>query len=350
MEKVIKKNNKIYKYYYINDPVSLKIMFTNIIYFYNSADKNKIIGIDFEFCKVSKEKKNVSLIQINLENSSNIGFIFIFNPNYLTKNKIKIFIKFICSRRIIKIIHGGEALDIPYIFDNLFNKNINFIKKFLRNTYDTKFICEYLGIEKCNIYDLLYEFNVIDHETLNDLYKLNENIGPIHKINLDIKTININKNYEEYVINDVLYLPSLYKKMKMKLSKDMIILQELTNINFYIKRDFNKKFNKLYDEINKMNNYFIIDKNKNKIKLIDFFNYHIYYENNNPLLKYNMVTYFSQFIQIMIKCVLYKKINDKYIIYKSNNIKYNENINYLSILLKYPNITKIINTIKFNFL
>jgi len=350
MENIIHKNNKNYYYYSINDAVTLKLMFKKIILFYNDSDTKKIIGIDFEFYKVSKENKNVSLIQINLENSNNEGFIFIFNPNYLTKKKLNVFIKFICSKRIIKIIHGGEALDIPYLFNNLFNKNNKLIKKFLKNTYDTKFICQYLGFDKCNIYDFLHKFKVINDNTLNKLNQLNENIGPIHEIILDINTINKNKNYKEYVINDVLYLPSLYNKIKIKLSDEINILQELTHINYYIKRDFNENFILTYENINKMNNYFIIDKNKNNIKLIDFFYFHVYYQNNNPLLKYNNVTYFNQFIQTLIKCLLYQKINEKYTIYKLNYVKYIGKIECNKIVLDFPYIKNIINKINFNFL
>ena len=75
MTNTINKNNKLYKYLCINDLVTLKFMFKNIMYYYNDSDKNKIIGIDFEFYKVSKNEKNASLIQINLENSSNISSV-----------------------------------------------------------------------------------------------------------------------------------------------------------------------------------------------------------------------------------------------------------------------------------
>lgn len=353
MANIINKNNKSYKYLCINDLVTLKFMFKNIIHYYNDSDKNKIIGIDFEFYKVYKKNKKASLIQINLENSTNISYIFVFDPNFLTIKKLNIFIKFICSKRIIKIIHGGEALDIPYLFDHLFNKNNKLIKKFLKKTFDTKFICEYLGFNKCNIYDLLYEFNVIDDNTLNELNILNQNIGPIYEITLNINTIKLNKYYEDYVINDVLYLPSLYNKIKQSTyfsSNELFTLQELTNINFHIKRNFNKKFNLLYEKINKINNYFIINENNDKIKLIDFFYYYFYYQNDNILLKYNVVTYFSQFIQTIIKCLLYKQINAKYIIYKSNNIKYINKLDCFNIILKFPNITQNYNKYTFSLI
>lgn len=358
MENIIYKNNKTYHCLTINNLKSLKLMFKKIVFFYNDNNTYKIVGIDFEFYKINKnideninkniDNKVASLIQINLENSSNLGLIFIFNPNILTKRKLNIFIRFICSKRIIKIIHGGEALDIPYIFNNVFNKKKKLIKKFLKNTYDTKFICEYLNLDKCNIYDLLHKFNVINDDTLNELNKLNETIGSIYKINLDINSINLDEKYELYVINDVLYLPSLYNKIKIKLKNEINIIQELTNISYYIQRDFDKNFIILYNEINKMNNYFTIDKNKKKTKLIDFFYNYVDLQKNNSLLKYNNITYFNQFINTIIKCLLYENINKKNIIYKSKNMIYKlKNINYKKIILKYPFIINVINKIIF---
>ena len=80
-----------------------------------------------------------------------------------------------------------------------------------------------------------------------------------------------------------------------------------------------------------------------------FFNYYFYCQ-HNPLLKYNIVTYFNQFIQTIIKCLLYKEINKKYTIYKLNNVKYDHNLDYLKFILKYPNISKIINKINFSLI
>jgi len=340
MEKIIHKNNKKYYYLCVNDLITLNLMFKKLIYFYNDSNKNKIIGIDFEFEKVTKENKNVSLIQINYEDSSNTGYIFVFDPNTLNTKQLKVFIKFLCSRRIIKIIHGGEALDIPYLFDNLFNKENKVIKKFLRNLYDTKFICQYFNLTKCNIYDLLYEYKVIDTKTINELNKLNDIIGPISNITLNIDTISSNKNFEEYVITDVLYLPKLYYTLRKKYNNELNIIRELTDISYNIKRNVNN-----YKKINDMNNYYIIIKN-DKLNLIDVFYYYFYYElSNNTLIKYMSVTYFNEFIQNIIKFIVYQHIHKKYIIYKSKNIQYDEEILFDNKLLKYPNIKNIIDKI-----
>ena len=48
---------------------------------------------------------------------------------------------------MIKILHGGESLDIPYLFDQVL-KDKKLIKSFCKNLFDTKYLCEYGHIEK----------------------------------------------------------------------------------------------------------------------------------------------------------------------------------------------------------
>jgi hypothetical protein len=50
------------------------------------------IGIDFEFKQVRKEDRDVALMQLNLENSSNDAYIFICYPPDMTKDNLQILI------------------------------------------------------------------------------------------------------------------------------------------------------------------------------------------------------------------------------------------------------------------
>jgi ribonuclease D len=86
----------------------------------NQKEKH-YIGIDFEFKQVAKENREIALMQINLENDSNIGYIFVLYPPDLTKENYDLLIKLISTPEIIKILHGAESLDIPYIVQDLFN-------------------------------------------------------------------------------------------------------------------------------------------------------------------------------------------------------------------------------------
>jgi hypothetical protein len=316
------KNNKKYNIIVVNNNDTQKILLEQLIKF---KKKNTMIGLDFEFKKVSKESREVALAQINLENHRKEAYIFICYPPKLSEKTISAFIDILTDDKVIKIIHGGESLDMPYIYNSIFNQNNNLFKKFLKNLYDTKFLCEYNELDKCSIYELLKRMKVIDDNQVAILEKLEGKIGPIHLIEFNIS--NLNNNLINYALYDVIFLPALLKKFK-----DIEIIQELTMINYYIKiiTNYNKnerlEFNKLYRELNEINNNFI-DKD-NKIKLIDIYNKFKINNNIEDLLK---VTYFKNFIETIIKYYVYKKTLDENIVYASNNvinkIKLNYNLN-----------------------
>ena len=97
------------------------------------------------------------------------------------------------TSKIIKIFHGGESLDFPYLINVI--KDPEKIYKFLRYSFDTKFLCEYYKSfknekQKCNIYDAMLYFNVMTKEKYDELEVINIKNGPIWKVNWD----NINKN------------------------------------------------------------------------------------------------------------------------------------------------------------
>ena len=119
-------NNKIYNVLVVKDKIQLKFMNKKFKEFNN---ENTIIGLDFEFKKVSKDNKEIALMQINLENNTKNAYIFIIYPPALNNKGSRRLRKLLCNEKIIKIIHGGESLDIPYIFNNLL-KNKFYIFKF----------------------------------------------------------------------------------------------------------------------------------------------------------------------------------------------------------------------------
>ncbi len=214
----------------------------------------KYVGIDFEY-----HKNKIKLWQLCFDN--NVFIIY----EKIIKNKYEDFIiKNILLSKIIKIFHGGESLDFPYLFNLL--KEPKLIYKFLKHTFDTRFLCEYYKLlftnnKICNIYDSMLYFNAIDNNLYNELQKINKNMGHIWKINWD--TIENNKNLIIYTIYDVLYLKRLlikiFNKYKEKnLSEDFY---ELKKINSYI---LIKRNNINYDI--KLN-----IKNLDKYKTIDYY-------------------------------------------------------------------------------
>jgi hypothetical protein len=301
-------NDKIYYILVVDDNDKINFMNNK---FKEFEKEDTIIGLDFEFRKVSKNSREIALAQINLENNEQDAFIFIFYPPNL-KNKIFL-LNLLCNKNIIKILHGGESLDIPYLFNDFFDNNNKLIKDFIINLYDTKFLCEYYHLinnlnKKCSIYNLLEEFKIIDKKNIKKLEDLEKNIGKIYFVRFDIN--NLSENLINYALYDVIYLPTLIKKfINIKMTK---IISEFTGIIYYL-----KKTNEI-DEINKIlnnyNNQIIIS--KDNINLIEIFNY--YYENiPNPLIKLSQITYFKQFIKNIIKYIIYKYISKKY------NIKIN---------------------------
>ena len=78
--------------------------------------------------------------------------IFIIHPDQLDKNwKIFFIEKILCNEFAFKILHGSDSLDLPYIYDQLLQKNSNLIIKFNRQFADTKFYVNTLSIIKINL-------------------------------------------------------------------------------------------------------------------------------------------------------------------------------------------------------
>ena len=81
------------------------------------SSKESFSGIDFEFNKVSKEYKDVALMQISLSHDGNtVTDVIVLDPKIINNKTLKVIHKLLCSKRIIKVLHGTESLDISYIF------------------------------------------------------------------------------------------------------------------------------------------------------------------------------------------------------------------------------------------
>jgi hypothetical protein len=318
-------NKKKYKIYVAKNDAKIKHMINYFNYFIEFKN-TKYIGIDLEFNKVSRNLRDVALIQLNLEiENDNNGVIFVLDPKILNKNQLNILIKLLTEQKIIKIIHGGESLDIPYLFNQLFESNKELIKNFLVNLYDTKYLCEYSHIinnmkGKCSIYYLYREYNIINNEQFNYLSNIENITGPIYLINIEIKKMS--DKVLEYAVYDVLYLISLYKKLQIN-----NIIPEISRNVFYFKRISNKYFDKIDNIVKKSNNYYIILNNEN-IKLNDVYYYIIYTINIKFILDSLSITYFKSFLELIYKYIIFVLVSKKYKIYKEKNkkVKMKDNI------------------------
>jgi hypothetical protein len=297
--------------------------------------KNKIIGIDFEFNRV-KDKRQIALCQINFE-TNNKSDVFLFYPPNIDKN---IFRKLLTADNIIKILHGSESLDLPYLYSNILKETD--IDNFSKNLFDTRYMCEYYNSinnidGKCKIYDLLLSLKVIDKKKYDELMKNDELIGNIWDVFIDVR--NLSKEVAKYSAYDVIYLPDLYKKfISLGETKDYDVYQkiipDISSVAFTLR--YNNKLNEISEKLSKYN-----------LNKIEFYNnqftfndiYILIFEwiklNNNIINNLYKINYFKKIIELIVKNILYNKLNNKI-----NLLDFNIKNNYLNV-----SITKIIDNI-----
>ena len=343
-------NNKTYFILKVDSEQKQDFMSDIFNKFIENQNKNinqkHFIGIDFEFNKVRKSERDVALMQINIENDSNISYIFVLYPPELTKNNHNQLIKLITHKKIYKILHGAESLDIPYVFDQLLIEKY-LIDGFCSNFYDTRFLCDYYHIDKnltgrCSIYYLLLEQDIITKEKFDELEKIEEKTGPIYLITIDIHKLDF--NVLRYSLYDVIYLPELIKKfLRMSWPYTNLVPEVTCMINKY-KRDQTNKFNDLEKLINSMNLYFIYE-GDNKILLNEIWEIYNATIDEKYLAKVQQISYFKKFIEIIMKFVIYQNLS-KYLIIHINKKDIVKELNweaYWNEINKYTNFTKSIN-------
>ncbi len=345
-----KLNNKTYYILKVDNERKEEYM---IKYFNNyiknvKNNKENYIGIDFEFKQVRKNERDVALMQLNMENDSNEGYIFICYPPEMKDKNLKILIELITNVNITKILHGSESLDIPYLYNQLLKTEDN-INNFNKNFYDTKFLCDTVHIKekiegKCSIYNLLLEHNIMTKDKFEELENIENITGPIYMIKIDIH--NLDPNILKYSLYDVIYLPELIKKFIKKGYIYTDLIPCIISLVFKYKRNIEKEFLELQDIINKLNiSYVFINDNRYFLKDIWEMYYYTIDDNNKYIEIIREINYFKQMIEIITKFVVYYNIlkNYKVINKNLNNI---DLYKYFVWLKKYEEFNNII--IEFN--
>ena len=144
----------------------------------------------------------------------------------MSDNQLKIFRDLLNNKDIRFILHGGESLDLPYIFSNILTKK----ESFLSNLIDTRYLCDYyhneINIEgKCKINYLNKEMKVLTKDQFNFLEKEEEKMGPIYNIIVDVNKLN--DLLILYTLTDVLYLPELVRKFPKNDTYNFIVPETL---------------------------------------------------------------------------------------------------------------------------
>lgn len=305
------------KDYNINVVKSSRDLDEMIKYFKKYINKTgkKFIGLDFEF-NSSSEGKKIALFQINLEiKEEKNGQIYLFYPPDLTNNQMDILINLLIDSNIKKVVHGAESLDIPYLFKNILT-TLELKKKFCDNLIDTRYLCEYYHLKnnimnKCKIYYILLEMNVITQSIFEYLLKNEEDMGPIYLVNIDVRKLN--EFTILYTTFDVLYLIRLVESFP---DNDIYnnLVPKMTGLNFLERYEKNiiKPYNIYFS---RMNNFFLYQKYQGKnLRLLDiFYNYYYWVEDSTNSVRYLVkINYFKKVIEIMIKYIIYKYVIKNY--------------------------------------
>jgi hypothetical protein len=342
-------NNKVYNILLVDNNEKINFMteyFKNFNELQNKNLKEKFyLGMDFEYNRVRKTERDIALFQINLErDNSNEGVIFVFYPPELSKKQMNVLIDLITNEHMIKIIHGGESLDIPYLFDQVL-KDKKLIYSFCKNLFDTKYLCEYGHIEKninskCSIYYLLEEYKIITHQKLIDLESIEEKTGPIYLIHIDIHKIKF--DVFRYSLYDVLFLPDLIKNFLKKSEIYTKLIPEISHIVFQYKRNIpseNFSFLDIKEIINKYNIHFIEDLNR-KIPLDEIYHYHWLTTLDSTWNNVIKITYFKDFFESLLRYLVYYNISKTQNIYVKTDVLANK-IKLIN-LQSYPYINEMI--------
>jgi hypothetical protein len=286
-----------------------KLLEKYILEFIN-FEGNKLFGIDFEFNSDKTKGKNVrkvALCQINFV-KNNKSDIFLFYPPNIKKEIFRNLLLCDCY----KIIHGGESLDLPYLFDNIIENEYD-RNKFCTKLIDTRYLCEYINTSinlnfKCKIYDLLLGMKVINQKKYDYLMENDKLMGNIWDIDIDINKDSFIKNKEliKYCIYDVVYLPQLFNKFKKKLPNNIIdIIIELGCKSFIIR--YEKNLENLWATISKYN----FDKYEDTIYNDIYIAVFEWIMTNNIMNNLYQINYFKKIIELVIKSTLYNKLNSK---------------------------------------
>ena len=222
--------------------------------FFLKSQKDKIIGIDTEFFRVSTYYPKLCLIQLANKTSSVIIDPLSYNINLSLIRKI------LFSEKIIKIFHAAYQ-DIEILF-NLFGK-------IPKNIIDTQICLSEIG----------YANSMGYADACKNL--LNVNINKKNQF-IDWRKRPLEKEKIQYAIADVKYLPKLFLKIneKINIRQNINILENHKKL--FNEEIFRKKSEKAWEKlkINRSNNYEI-----QKLKKICFLREELAKENNMPVKK-----------------------------------------------------------------
>jgi hypothetical protein len=306
----------------------------------SEIEENIVMSIDFEF-----NTKIVALFQICFEvnDESMDRIIFFIYPPLFDENQTRHLIDILINKNIITVAHGSDSLDLPYVFEVLLMNKKKYIKAFLDNFVDTKFLCEYYNIEyektlKCKIYEFLLNHEIIDQNKYDELDRNEDEMGPIYNIKINIHELS--RPLMIYSLYDVVFLKKLHDKFS-KNEKFYDIIRETTRYILLSRRSLLTAYNKLNEIINSMNNYYV--KYNNRVfRLSQLYNYFIEKIKNPQLIKLMKINYFKKIFTSSLKYILYYNISLTTTININSHNIFTEKINLFKMNeIIYPQLNRI---------
>jgi hypothetical protein len=311
------------------------------------ANSHSYLALDFEYMTSFVENefviknKLMKLGQLCFEHQSDPRqLIFIINPLSFNKNEMHDFVYYtLCSKKIKKILHGSDSLDIPNIYGNFFKNAPELIIKFTRSLMDTKLFCEYykasiLGIKeasRCGMYETLLFFEIIDDEKMKDFDKIDKGM-PIH----EDRTWYVDKlgeNQLKYALYDVLFLKDLFyqiikfahlntplEQQKSTLIVFANLIPEMIQLIYLERNQISNIIKECELETSVINNYMIKNTAKGVLRILDIFKNifkdikiktPFYFDVDRLML----VNYFNKPFSWFFKQISFTIIHNKYTIY-----------------------------------
>lgn len=338
----VNENNKNYKII----KCDTKLLLDNFTEFNNNY-KSKYICIDFEFnAKIAlskkfpnqeiKESRRIALIQINYYEDE---IIYVLDPEELSNKQLEIFNeKVFCNTKVKKILHGGDALDMPYIYNKMLNNNIENILDFTKNLYDTRYLCEYFNEDlpkeeqNCQIYEILEKNNVITSQKKKFLEDNETRIGELYDTYIDIH--NLSDEVLTYSVYDVVFLVELLQYY-IKIDKEIYnnYIPEVSRIVFLHKKNIINLIKYAEHYVTLMNNYMIIIDNNKEI-LHNIYLLIIELFDDIMIKKIMNINYFRTEMAIVFKFILYDSLAEYFDIYKNKTELYSGESHYESFIKK----------------
>lgn len=277
---------------------NIKEILNNYKKFVKESKHKKLLGLDFEF-----NNAKIALAQLNLDDYilDDNEVVLVFDPrDPLIKDMFR---EIVLLENLWVILHGAESLDLPYVINDLLNKKSKDIVRFFQNMIDTRYLCDYTLLEsegRCKINYLLEQQGVITKDFLDNMLKNEKKMGKIYLVHVDVKKLS--KELLLYSAYDVIFLPDLIRKLKI--STKFIEIIRIVQINYMMKYNLLKEFNKSKDIVSKLNSAYFPQLKENNT-LNDIVIPLIEVAQNDELSKFKKINGLRRIIELIEKTYIY---------------------------------------------